>query len=117
VTEDADEEIDEAPMVEKAVSQVSLEGDFSTMGFAEILHAVYVMAKSGYLLVKNDDAEKEVAVKEGYPVSVRTTLEDEYFGNFLVRKRKISPEERDESVKRMKESNRLQGTILIEMAR
>jgi len=115
VTEDADEEIDEAPMVEKAVSQVSLEGDFSTMGFAEILHAVYVMAKSGYLLVKNDDAEKEVAVKEGYPVSVRTTLEDEYFGNFLVRKRKISPEERDESVKRMKESNRLQGTILIEM--
>jgi len=115
VTEAEGVELDEAPAVEKAIPQVNLEGDFSTMSFAEILHAVYVMAKSGYLLVKSNDVEKEIAVKEGYPVSVRTTLEDEYFGNFLVRKRKITPEERDESVKRMKESNRLQGTILIEM--
>lgn len=104
-----------AAAAESAIPHVSLDGDFSTMSFAEVLHAVYVMAKNGYLLVKNDDVEKEIAVKEGYPVSVRTTLEDEYFGNFLVRKRKITPEERDESVKRMKESNRLQGTILIEM--
>ena len=97
------------------VSQVSLEGELDTMSFAELLHAVYVMGKSGYLLVRRGEVEKELAVKEGYPVSVRTTLEDEYFGNFLVNKRRITPEQRDESVMRMKKSNRLQGTILIEM--
>jgi len=100
---------------EPAPPQVSMEGDLTSIGIAELLHAVYVMGKSGYLLVRRDDVEKEIAVKDGYPVSVRTTLEDEYFGNFLVKKRKISPEQRDESVERMKSSNRLQGTILIEM--
>lgn len=94
---------------------ISLEGALDTIGFAELLHDVYVMGKSGYLLVRHDDVEKEVAIKDGYPVSVRTTLEEEYFGNFLVRKRKITAEQRDESVERMKETKRLQGTILIEM--
>ena len=96
--------------------QISLEGELNqTMSFAELLHTVYVMGKSGYLLVRRQDAEKEIAVKDGYPVSVRTTMEDEYFGNFLVRKRRITSEQRDESVERMRKSNRLQGTILIEM--
>jgi len=94
---------------------ISMEGDFDTISFAELIHAVYVLRKSGYLLVRHGEVEKEIAIKEGYPVSVRTTLEDEYFGNFLVRKRKITEEQRDESVARMKKSRRLQGTILIEM--
>lgn len=94
---------------------ISMEGDFDTISFAELIHAVYVLRKSGYLLVRHGEIEKEIAIKEGYPVSVRTTLEDEYFGNFLVRKRKITEEQRDESVARMKKSRRLQGTILIEM--
>ncbi|NLH48867.1 MAG: response regulator [Myxococcales bacterium] len=94
---------------------ISLEGALDTIGFAELLHDVYVMGKSGYLLVRHGDVEKEVAIKDGYPVSVRTTLEEEYFGNFLVRKRKITAEQRDQSVARMTETKRLQGTILIEM--
>ncbi|MDP8225894.1 MAG: response regulator [Candidatus Lernaella stagnicola] len=94
---------------------ISMEGELSSISFAELLHNLYVMGKSGYLLVRRGEVEKEIAIKAGYPVSVRTTLEEEYFGNFLVRKRKISSEQRDESVERMKESKRLQGTILIEM--
>lgn len=107
-----------SPKPEAAAEQslVSLEGDLKTISFAELLHDVYVMGKSGHLVMRHGEVEKELSIKDGYPVSVRTTIEDEYFGNFLVRKRKISPEQRDESVERMKKSNRLQGTILIEMA-
>jgi CheY-like chemotaxis protein/curved DNA-binding protein CbpA len=98
-----------------APAAISLEGDLHSISFAELLHDVYVMGKSGYLLVHHDGVEKELTIKDGYPVSIRTTLEEEYLGNFLVRKRKITPQQRDESVERMKTSKRLQGTILIEM--
>jgi CheY-like chemotaxis protein/curved DNA-binding protein CbpA len=94
---------------------ISMEGDLEGASFAELLHNLYVMGRSGYLLVRRGEVEKEIAVKDGYPVSVRTTLEEEYFGNFLVGKRKITTDQRDESLEKMKESGRLQGTVLIEM--
>jgi CheY-like chemotaxis protein/curved DNA-binding protein CbpA len=104
-----------APPPDVSREPIMMEGDLTTIGIAELLHDIYVMGKSGYLLISHDDIEKEIAIKDGYPVSIRTTLEEEYFGNFLVRKRIITPEQRDESVERMKESVRLQGTVLIEM--
>lgn len=94
---------------------VLLEGDFSTVSFPELLHDLYVMGKSGHLAVKNGPKEKTIDVMDGYPVVVSTNVEDEYFGNFLVRNGILTAEQRDESVTRMKESGRLQGTVLIEM--
>jgi len=104
-----------APAAEPGAAPINMEGELTSIGFAELLHDLYVMGKSGYLLIRHGDVEKELATKDGYPVSIRTTLEDEFFGNFLVRKRIITPEQRDESVERMKESGRLQGTVLIEI--
>ena len=113
---------DQEPVVEElateddgALGVISLEGELAAVSFAELLHTLYVMGKSGFLLVRRGEVEKEITVKGGYPVTVSTTIADEYFGNFLVRTRKITEEQRNESVERMKKSQRLQGTILIEM--
>ncbi|MDP8256072.1 MAG: response regulator [Candidatus Alcyoniella australis] len=94
---------------------VLLEGDLDKIPFPQLLHSLYVLNKTGSLNIQTDGIEKEVAIKEGYPVSVSTNIESEYFGNFLVRLRKITPEICAESVERLKTANRLQGTILIEM--
>jgi len=95
--------------------KVLMNGDMTTLTFAEILHSVYVMGKSGILVMKNGEVEKEIAVNEGYPVSIKTNIEKELFGNYLVRMRKITKEQCEKGLELQKESTRLLGTILIEM--
>ncbi len=99
----------------KAKEPIALEGDISSVSFPELLHDLYVMGKSGRLMMKSDDKVKEIEVMDGYPVSVNTSLPGEYLGNFLVRMRIITEEQAVESVKLMQSGSRLQGTILMEM--
>jgi DNA-binding response OmpR family regulator/curved DNA-binding protein CbpA len=103
------------PQAEKPEAELTrMSGDL-TISFPELLHDVYVMGKSGILTMQRDGVKKEISINQGYPVSVATNIEKEYFGNFLVRMRKITKDQCAESLDRMKQSNRLQGTILIEM--
>jgi CheY-like chemotaxis protein/curved DNA-binding protein CbpA len=106
-------EVAEAPPPAK--EPIALDGDLSSVSFPELLHDLYVMGKSGRLMMKSQDKVKEVEIMGGYPVCVNTSLPGEYLGNFLVRMRIISEEQAVESVKLMQSSNRLQGTILMEM--
>ncbi|MCB9475739.1 MAG: response regulator [Deltaproteobacteria bacterium] len=105
---------DAAPIPEEGqVKEIT--GDLAAVTFPELLHDLYVMGKSGYMTLETDGKKKEVAVMDGYPVSVKTNLSQEYFGNFLVGQHVITEDQCDEAVKRMQESGRLLGTVLIEM--
>lgn len=95
--------------------QVLLNGDLGSVSFPELLHDIYVMGKSGILTMARDDVEKEISIKQGYPVSAKTNINRELLGNYLVRIRKITKAQNEESLALQKESHRLQGTILIEM--
>ncbi|MBZ0270823.1 response regulator [bacterium] len=94
---------------------VVLEGELASVPFPELLHDLYVLNKSGRLTVRSDGKEKRIDVMSGYPVSVTTNIEDEFFGNYLVRQHVVTEEQRDEAVSRMQKSGRLIGTVLIEM--
>lgn len=106
---------DAGEKVEKAPEEIALEGELASIPFPELLHTLYVMGKSGRLLMKFEGVVKEIDVMEGYPVSVTTSLPAEYLGNFLVRMGVITEEIAVESVKKMQSSGRLQGTVLLEM--
>jgi CheY-like chemotaxis protein len=95
--------------------EAMLEGTLGDFPFPALLHKIHVLGRSGVLSLAYEEKSKEVAFKEGYPVSVKTNIEGEFLGRYLVGVRKITPEQCEESLKRMERTGRLQGTVLIEM--
>jgi DNA-binding response OmpR family regulator/DnaJ-domain-containing protein 1 len=90
-------------------------GDFSQRPFAEVLAEAYRWRASGALLLRRDKVKKIVYFRDGTPELVKSNLLVECLGRVLVREKMISEAECEESIKRMKASGRMQGTVLIEM--
>ncbi|HDH96489.1 MAG TPA: DUF4388 domain-containing protein, partial [Proteobacteria bacterium] len=80
-----------------------------------IVHDLYLSSETGVLFLQRPEAKKEVAFKEGYPVSVKTDLEEEFLGNFLVRKRRISIEQRNQALIKAQSEDTVLGAALIEL--
>ncbi len=90
-------------------------GNLRDTPFAELLAELYRDKLDGALLLKKDKLKKIVFTKNGYPVFVKSNLLNECLGKVMVREKMISDEECEESITKMKESGRQQGTVLIEM--
>lgn len=93
----------------------AIKGDFSQHAFAEVLAEVYRWKATGALLLRRDKAKKIVFFRDGMPRSAKSNLLSECLGRVMVREKMISEAECEESLKRMKSSKRMQGTVLIEM--
>ncbi|MBL9039727.1 MAG: response regulator, partial [Archangium sp.] len=93
----------------------SLRGDFSSRPFAEVLAEVHRWRASGALLLRRQNVKKIVYFRNGTPESVKSNLLVECLGKVLVREKMISEAECEESLRRMKKSKRMQGTVLIDM--
>jgi len=90
-------------------------GNLKQTPFAELLAELYRERSEGALLLKKDRLKKIVYMKSGYPVFVKSNLLNECLGKVMVREKMITEEECEESITKMKESERQQGTVLIEM--
>ncbi len=90
-------------------------GDFHDRSFAELLAELYRWKASGALLLRRNKVKKIVYFRAGVPELVKSNLLVECLGRVLVRERLISEAECEESLKRMKATGRMQGTVLIEM--
>ncbi len=90
-------------------------GNLRDTPFAELLAELYRDKVDGALLLKKDKLKKIVFTKKGYPVFVKSNLLNECLGKVMVREKMISDEECEESIIKMKEAGRQQGTVLIEM--
>ncbi|MFO0597702.1 MAG: response regulator [Myxococcaceae bacterium] len=102
----------------KAASQSSAmtaRGDFAQKSFAEVLAEIYRWRSTGALLVRREKVKKIVYFREGTPETVKSNLLVECLGRVLVREKMISEAECEESLKRMKATKRMQGTVLIDM--
>ncbi|MGQ0506132.1 MAG: response regulator [Myxococcaceae bacterium] len=112
---------EEASQVESAsrsaggASSQTLRGDFSEKPFPEVLAEIYRWKATGALLLRRAKVKKIIFFRNGVPHSVKSNLLSECLGRVMVREKMISEAECDESLKRMKASNRMQGTVLIEM--
>lgn len=111
--------ISERSEVERQEEEMSFElstkGNLKDTPFPELLAALYQKKATGLLLLKYDKIKKIVYIRDGRPIFVKSNLLNECLGRILVREKMITEEELNESVKRMKDSGKQQGTILIEM--
>ncbi len=81
----------------------------------ELLNALRGSRFDGLLLLEHGKKKKAVEIRDGWPVSVKSNLVSECFGHYLVREGRVSQAALDESTKRMRSGEGLQGEILIAM--
>ncbi len=113
-----DAQREEAQDVENHPASKTLElarGDFAKQPFAEVLAELHRDRVTGALLLKREKVKKIVYFRDGLPELVKSNLLIECLGRILVREKMISEAECAESLRRMKSSKRMQGTVLIEM--
>lgn len=90
-------------------------GDFTLRSFAEVLAELYRARVSGAILLRRKQVKKIVYVRDGTPELVKSNLLVECLGRILVREKMISEAECEESLRRMRATRRMQGTVLVEM--
>lgn len=92
-----------------------IKGDFSQTPFARVLAELYRWRATGALLLGRAKVKKILYLRDGVPELVKSNLLVEALGRILVRERMITEAECEESLRRMKATRRMQGTVLIEM--
>ncbi len=90
-------------------------GNLSRRPFGELLAELYRWRSSGALILRRNKVKKIVYFREGRPVFVKANLVSECLGRILIREKLISETDCEESLRRLRESGRPQGTVLIEM--
>lgn len=96
-------------------SAMTARGDLAARPFPDVLAEIYRWRSSGALLMRRGKVKKIVYFRDGTPELVKSNLLVECLGRILVREKMISEAECEESLRRMKATRRMQGTILIEM--
>jgi curved DNA-binding protein CbpA/DNA-binding response OmpR family regulator len=94
---------------------VELRGNLTTTPFPRLLHSLYRRRASGALFLLRDNIKKIVYFSEGHPTYIKSNLLTECLGKVLVREGMITEAQCKESLRRMKEERRQQGTVLIDM--
>lgn len=94
-----------------------MQGTFAELSFPHLLHQLHGLRASGVLSLSSGKKRKLLQIREGYPEAIKSNLVGECLGNWLVRKGVISEESFQESVRRMKMGEGLQGQILVAMER
>lgn len=83
--------------------------------FAQLLAEAHRTRFQGALRLRRGTVKKIVYFRNGTPELVKSNLLVECLGRVLVKEKLISEAECEESLRRMKQSRRMQGTVLIEM--
>jgi CheY-like chemotaxis protein len=101
---------------EKAqAGQVELRGNLASASFPMLLHRLYGMRATGALFLLSGRIKKIVYFNEGHPTYIKSNRLSECLGKILVREGMISEIQCKQSLRKMAESVRQQGTVLIEM--
>jgi len=113
--EGAREEVAAVESAAKRSAAQTIKGDFADRPFPELLAELYRWRATGALLLRRDKVKKIVYFREGSPFSIKSNLLSECLGKLMIKEKMISEEECEESLSKMKQSGRQQGTVLIEM--
>jgi tetratricopeptide (TPR) repeat protein len=108
------QQVEQAAMALQA-QQDDLRGNLTMIPFPALLHQLYCRRATGALFLLRDTIKKIVYLHDGHPFYIKSNLLSECLGKILVREGLITESQCKESLQRMKESRRQQGTVLIEM--
>lgn len=93
----------------------SLSGDLRQVPFPALLHHLHGLRANGVLRLESGKKRKSLQIRDGRPVAVKSNLVDECFGNRLLLGERITREELDESLRRRRGGEGLQGEVLVAM--
>lgn len=91
------------------------EGSLVETPIPQLLHDRYARRATGLLHLERGGVRKVVYLREGSPIFVRSNLLRECLGQMLIKEGRISTAQCEESLRRVKETGRRQGTVLVEM--
>ena len=91
------------------------EGQLRDVPFPELLHRVHRARLDGVLLLEHGSKKKAIEIRDGWPVSIKSNLVSECLGAYLVGLGRCTKEQLDQSTRRMKAGEGLQGQILVAM--
>ena len=103
---------DEKPAVTR---QHPNEGRLKEIPIPELLRGLQLDAFDGVLLLDHGRKKKAIELRGGWPVSVKSNLVSECFGSYLIGHGRCTKNQLDESIKRMRTGEGLQGEILVAM--
>jgi len=92
-----------------------LAGSLNELPIPQLLHHLHGLRATGVLLLESGKKRKAIQLRDGYPVAVKSNLVNECLGNFMVRRGKLDTETLQESLRRLKRGEGLQGEILVAM--
>jgi len=91
------------------------EGSLKEIPIPDLLRRLHIDALDGVLLLDHGRKKKAIEFRSGWPVSVKSNLISECLGSYLVKQGRCSKSQLDESIKRMRTGEGLQGEILVAM--
>jgi CheY-like chemotaxis protein len=98
-----------------ASKPVELGGPLEELPFAALLHHLHGLRASGVLALESGKKKKQVQLREGLPIAIRSNLVNETLGQLLLASGKITPDVLHESLMRSQKGEGMVGTILIAM--
>jgi CheY-like chemotaxis protein/tetratricopeptide (TPR) repeat protein len=99
----------------EVASKLPIQGKLRDIPVPELLSALWAERHTGVLLLEHGKKKKAVEFRDGWPIAVKSNLVSECLGSFLVAQGRCSREALDESIKRMRAGEGLQGQILVAM--
>jgi CheY-like chemotaxis protein/tetratricopeptide (TPR) repeat protein len=92
-----------------------LDGTLEELPFPALLNHLHGLRATGALILKSGKKQKGIQMLDGRSVGVRSNQVGECLGNLLVRMGRIDRQTLQESLRRMKKGEGLQGDILVAM--
>jgi CheY-like chemotaxis protein len=90
-------------------------GSLEELPFAALLHHLHGLRASGVLALESGKKKKQIQLRDGIPVAVRSNLVNETLGHLLMASGKITPDVLHESLTRSQRGEGLVGNILVAM--
>lgn len=97
------------------LAAIEIGGLLEELPFAPVLHHLHGLRASGVLALESGKKKKQIQLREGTPVAVRSNLVNETLGQLLLASGKITPDVLHESLTRSKRGEGLVGKILVAM--
>lgn len=95
--------------------EIPLKGSIKEVPLSKILVYLNRNRKTGTLNIRTSAFVKKIYLDRGNAIFASSTYEDDRLGEMLIKARKITIEQYEESVKLLKTTNKRQGTILVEL--
>ena len=98
-----------------AAKAATVGGELEELPFPALLHHLHGLRASGVLALESGKKKKQIQLRDGIPVAVRSNLVQETLGQLLVSSGKITADVLHESLARSQRGEGLMGQILVAM--